>query len=80
MDGIANRLCLEELLSYRLFATNAPEILVGEETSDISQEKIKRFFSYRKLQVFIWASREFYSMPRTSHIYLIFICIKKNCY
>jgi len=50
MDGIANRLCLEELLSSPIHYEYARD-LVREETGGTSQEKIKRFFSHRKLEI-----------------------------
>lgn len=80
MDGIANRLRLEELLSSLIHYECA---LVGEETGGISQEKIKRFFfSHRKFEIlYEIRGREFYSLSRMCHIYLIiFICVKKNLF
>lgn len=66
MDGIANRLCLEELLSSPIHYECARD-LVGEETGGTSQEKIC-FFSHRKLQVLYESHENFIQY----HIYVIF--------
>lgn len=70
MDGIANRLCLEELLSLPIHYECARD-LVGEETGGTSQEKIKRFFSHRKLEV-LYESHENFIQCR---VYVIFTLI-----
>lgn len=50
MDGIANRLCLEELLSSPIHYARD---LVREETGGTSQEKIKRLFFSPQVRSFI---------------------------